>query len=684
VDFYIDSLTINNALPGKQTQAAHMVTEIKFTVVEPNGISLIDRLYQAVQDTVPKDGAGNINYTAVQYLLAIRWYGYDENGNLVAGKTPPGQDGLSDPNAIVEKFVPFLIKKINWGVSNKLVTYDFECAPVNQLIAAAVMRGTIPYDVELSDSTVSKLLGGDSTYASATAPPKANAAPTTKTTIKQGLMGAMNDYQKQLVQEGKYEQADVYEIEFAAGAEPIRDAAIILPGKKANTSATPMAPPITTDPSGVDPKKGNVDNTVRNFAITAGQQLVQAIDLTIRNSNFITKQASVIREEEPIDDEDQEPSTNTAGTKTLQWFQISMQSTPLKYDKKRNDYAYNIKYIISPYTVPNFDSKYFPVAKFNGLHKSYQYWFTGENTSVLDYQANFNFLYNITVSGSEPTNSAAAQLRQKYTSSMRDIPKYNYQAASTESRAGAKLAGHEVAANAAEYLYSPSEMGQTKIRIVGDPAWIQQGSQSAGVQANNFDYNGFLPDGTINFDSQQVMFEIAWQRPEDYDLATGLADPYSQSSGTRQPAQSVVYQARKCVSEFRQGRFEQTIEGSLYMFPIPATAQNTTALKTSASAVNSSGIAERTSSTATQTTADTPPIIPGNGATAAPVNVNTVNTATDANASANNNPSILSNQLNSGPTSNGADIGVNVAAPNVLNTTGAPTTNPTQQVVITP
>ena len=99
---------------------------------------------------------------------------------------------------------------------------------------------------------------------------------------------------------------------------------------------------------------------------------------------------------------------------------------------------------------------------------------------------------------------------------------------------------------------------------------------SAGVDPKNFPYQGFLPDGTINFDSQQVMFEIAWQRPEDYNINTGLADPYSSFGGAdRQPLQSFVYQARKCTSEFRQGKFEQAIEGSLYRFPI--TEQRNTA-----------------------------------------------------------------------------------------------------------
>ena len=56
-DFYIDTITLDNQFPGKQTSAAHMVTNIKFTVVEPGGITLLDRLYQAVQDQAPKNKA---------------------------------------------------------------------------------------------------------------------------------------------------------------------------------------------------------------------------------------------------------------------------------------------------------------------------------------------------------------------------------------------------------------------------------------------------------------------------------------------------------------------------------------------------------------------------------------------------------------------------------------------------
>ena len=619
-DFYIDSVTIDNQFPGKQTNAAHMVTDIKFTVMEPGGITLLDRLYDAVQDFAPLDATGAINYTAAQYLMIVRWYGHDQNGKIVK-PGPKGPDGLSDPAACCEKYIPFLIKRINWQVNGKLVSYDFECGPIGQQTGGSTARGTIPYDIELTDSTVAGLLGGPVTYGAIVPPPpkppaaaavpttpaekeaaaaaartksaaadprrvdipapaKASAAPTPKKTIKAGLIGAMNKFQQELVEKGIYQYPDEYSIAFPpgpTGAPKISDGKITKPDAVVNKSSTDMTPAATTDPKGKDPARQRTDKTTRNFSITAGQQILQAIELAIRNSSYIYNQAAIQKSEETrpdpakeadgtqaMNDTDQAQPTETS----IWWYLISMECIPTNYDQKRNDYAYQINYKVTPYLIQNFDSKYYPMPKFAGIHKEYRYWFTGENIAVLDYQATFNTLYNMTVSGREPGDSALNRLRKKRTSSMRELTKYVYQAASSESRAGAESSANEILANAAEALYSPSDLAKGKIRIIGDPAWLQQGSvfgvigqQVAGAA------EGFLPDGTINFDSQQVMFAIEWQRPQDYDLNTGLADPYKTGDKQRKPVNSYVYQAIKCVSEFRQGKFEQTIDGVLYYYP---------------------------------------------------------------------------------------------------------------------
>jgi hypothetical protein len=512
-DFYIDSITIENLPPGKATGAAHNVTKIKFTVVEPNGITLIDRLRDAVANSAPQDPTGKVNYSVATYLMIIRFYGYDSEGNREQVRSKPDQEGTSDPASVIEKFIPFRIDQIKWSVGSKLVSYEWECVPVGQRLAAYASRGTIPYDVQLVDSTVGGLLGGDVKYsnisantinpgastavtsndprqrrsqvrlsasqasATATAPPKANAAPSDKKTITRGLAGAMNEFQQQLVKKGVFTYADEYVVEFIGpDASKIRDAKLQLPNTKIEKRLTASGKNSTQDPQTLDQSKTSVDMLSRSFSITAGQQLLQAIELTIRNSSYIFDQALVIINP----DGTQIPNPNSRN-QPLKWFVITMKSEAISdLDPKRNDRAYRITYSIAAREVKNVNSKYFPVSKFSGVHKSYPYWFTGQNTAVLDYQETMNHLYQLTVSGSDTESSLAAKIRQNQTSSMSEIVTYNYAPRSTESSSGASGKQNELGANAAELLYSPTELANSKIKIIGDPAWIMQGTNFRG------------------------------------------------------------------------------------------------------------------------------------------------------------------------------------------------------------
>ena len=319
-------------------------------------------------------------------------------------------------------------------------------------------------------------------------------------------------------------------------------------------------------------------------------QMVQVIEMIIRNSSYITDQA-VTTIDEKTGKQVPNPKSNTKGMK---WFNILMTATQLDYDKKRNDFAYRVKYTIVPYIPTDFQSTYFPGGQFRGVHKKYSWWFTGQNTQVLDYSASFNKLYSLTVSGSTPENSALATQRKQQSSSNRDMPFIQYQARSTESSQGADGKSNELGASAAEYLYNPSDNGNAKIKIIGDPAWIQQGSLAGTTTSSTMTVNPFLPDGTINFDVNDVLFELSWQKPEDYNLNTGIADPYAKTQktfGDRSPVQNVLYRVRSVVSEFRQGRFEQTLDATLYLQPTPAASAKSGAAKGN-TAVESSGDAD--------------------------------------------------------------------------------------------
>jgi hypothetical protein len=163
LDFYIDNFelsTIYSSTPAAGGSA--QLTELSFTVTEPNGITLLSNLLNAVRElyeskNIAKPGTP-INYAAAQYCMVIRFYGYDINGNLVqpiARKT-----GGTDNRAAIEKFVPFTISGIEFKVANKLVEYMVKGIAVPDVTGFSTDRGSIPQNFQFQGSTVKDILVG--------------------------------------------------------------------------------------------------------------------------------------------------------------------------------------------------------------------------------------------------------------------------------------------------------------------------------------------------------------------------------------------------------------------------------------------------------------------------------------------------------------------------------------------
>jgi hypothetical protein len=144
-----------------------------------------------------------------------------------------------------------------------------------------------------------------------------------------------------------------------------------------------------------------------------------------------------------------------------------------------------------------------------------------------------------------------------------------YQAASQQNSQGAENAANEIAANAADRLYSPSDQGSVKLKIIGDPAWLQQGEAAVGVDEKNFSFSPFNDDGTINFDSQQILFDVSFNQPTDYNFDTGIMDVGASNinrtaTSAGNARENYTYVATECRSHFRGGRFEQELTGTLF------------------------------------------------------------------------------------------------------------------------
>ena len=363
-----------------------------------------------------------------------------------------------------------------------------------------------------------------------------------------GLSEALNTYQNDLAKKKPGYIADIYEFEFNPTA--LGDSRVKNPGST-DRSKTAGKRAVTARQA-LDSNTVPVNNNSQNWGIQAGTQIVQLIDQIMRGSDYIRLQAnttvnSVTQQPEP---------SNGTGTGIVTWYNITVQATSLGWDTVRRDFAYRMKFLITPYAITKMASEYFPDSRYRGSHKSYNYWFTGKNSQILSFEQKYDHLYRLILSGegvAQQQNQITTKYRDQYTKT--PLP-------TTTEKTGQQTGTYtnQASDSAADFLYSSTDYAIAKVRIVGDPAWMQQGTITTGVGPQTFTFSPFNDDGSINYDSQMINFDINWNQPQDYDFDTGIMN-VNDTQG--RPRTNNTYIATECHSFFSKGKFEQEITGKL-------------------------------------------------------------------------------------------------------------------------
>jgi len=557
-DFYIDDVELQGLVSGTSVGSAHNTFEINFTITEPNGLTFLEQLHGVVQEYNLAKGVNKdrINYAAQNYLMVVRFYGYDKYGNQITGKDIDVSETLSDDNAVMEKFIPFLFKGINFTIQNNVVTYQCKAVCPQTQIPFSVASATVPSNIELQGRTVQEVLSNG----------QAITEDEEEANEVGGFVGynvslaeALNFEQRNLVKQGTYEHANVYKIEFEKDSG-INTARVVTTASATDKDRSSMAL-IQDKQRALLTDKGWYDKNSKTFSIQAGQSVVQVIDLILRTSSYISNQQNIV-----FDEKTGKVSKKEKAPEVLQWYKIRTKLKILEYDNKRGDFAYEVTYVISRYQINNLRSPYYGPSKFRGVHKEFNYWFTGENTEVLDFSQSFNYLYYQTMGGDVGV--------PKLHNNAREIQKRYYQRNSSESNQGGKNRVAEGAANAASILYSPADTAQVEMSIVGDPDWIAQSEIFYGNDPNDLNLGPFMTDGSVNYDSSEVLFAVNYNTPVDYDLSTGLADTGKKNvgrdlkSGAPGLSQlSLIYRANQIITRLNNGMFTQTLKGTQLMFP---------------------------------------------------------------------------------------------------------------------
>jgi len=623
-DFYFDSLSMTTVIGLNNRSKSSNAIEIAFNVVEPYGMSLLDRIIATANEIKAP------NFKAMPYLLEIDFYGYDDTGK--ASKLDDQRKRI--PIQIIElkikvntKGSEYAIKAVPWN--HQALSQSAVSTPINVEVAASTVAEFFANNGEDHESITKQelaklnakdnnqrieketkdLSGSQTTGTGPVGGGRGNVNPTpvdpdksartpeqskslndnqaivAKAFSVKSFCGGINGWFTDLIAKRLRVHADVINVEFHGSkevpVEKIRDAKITVPAKRdISRSAAPATGTNTTNSA-----RAFSDATA--FPVSAGTSIPQVIDMVMRNSSYVTDQISDPKDTKPIE-------LAEKLKKPLYWYKVVPSVEVLGYDYAINKFATKTTYHIIPYIV--YDSKHpnGPTLAPSGAVKEYSYTYTGKNLDVLDLQIDFDTLfYTAVTAGSAKWQ---ADLIQKAKQELDDAQN----AAKSSSEAAAQLVNRQLrlvssqpqqqglggqqgsaeqilAADIQKSQYSNSrgDMLNLKLKITGDPELIKQDDVYTNpLQGGYADQmsNSIIPQGgSIPMDNGEVVAQVNFRTIVDMDETTGLP---RQNSLSDKSVFSGKYRMLTVANTFQGGKFEQVID--MVRLPEPPPEKNKT------------------------------------------------------------------------------------------------------------
>jgi hypothetical protein len=575
-DYSIDNLSFRTSTNGKDNKSSTNTTEIKFNITEPYGFSFVNNLKKA-QDALKSYSGDKVllpgNPSKQFYILGVRFFGYDEAGNIMTGSEVFDGQTL-DPNAsgsgaLFERYYDIVITSLKFKIDGNAVVYSIEAASTPPKATMTTKRGSVDDKVVFTASTVGEAF----------------------TKFTESLNKRQQDLASKTNEPNLYNK---YSIKLIGDAETVIGKAKTVSPADLDKFKWPGSGATKTSQSNelTATKNNTPNNTTREITIDTGKMIPTAINDIITSSQFLEQGLQTVYSTalEPPKDKKSVPQVDQGTKKLLKWYNCSSQISNARWNGSISDWVYDIDYIIQTYETPVIDSAYKNVTtEYYGPHKRYDYWYTGKNSEILSYVQELNNSY-FTVAISPPneqgdvtlTDSAAkenADASTETTDSGKPAVKAggNQTEGTTENKLGA---GKEAQNSYITSLFDPTSQASAKLTILGDPDFI---CYDSGYSENQL-YNKFYgADGyTVNPNGGQVFIEVDFKEAVDYGSEGIDNGPITGQPGTLSINESILfweypediaklvkgvsYMVIAVTSTFSGGSFKQTMECAINTF----------------------------------------------------------------------------------------------------------------------
>jgi len=590
-EYFINNFEMVSVIAANPKTGNQNAISFTFEIYEPYSMGL---LLQSLQNAAIK--AGYVNYLDSPFLLKLDIIGFEDNSQV--------------KQTIKPKYFILKLKKVTFNVDETGSKYAVEAYPYNY----QGFSDTV--DTAFTDINISVSTGTPTVAFNQGLVDERGTVKDVLATGNNSLVALLNKNEELNVQQGRYKIKDRYEIHFpetpdqrftnfneqsndsaGATADPEKSSNKTLGGTDvdATTSKNVGSNPISKSDFGFDVKKGGnfpfkndkdvvdeetkrvirgimqVDEKNRSFHFTQKQKLTDIITQVILSSTW-AKQAT-------------QKATKADGM--IDWFKIDVQVEFLDYDVSIGDFAKKFIYRVVPFKVhssifgnPNsIPVGYSELEK--QIVKKYEYIYTGQNTEILDFNIEINYLF---YSGANPQSETKTKTEQKpdQTNTVEGKPFLTKTNTGNETAAQAANLGKskvkknpnlfsimrggsgdaDVEQKIAENFYdafinvTSSDLVKVDLTIMGDTYYLVDSGLSNYFSAPSSQSSQLTEDGTMNYEAQDVYIYLTFRTPADINEKTGLVEF---SNKDKVSPFSGIYRVVRCTSRFEDGKFTQEL-----------------------------------------------------------------------------------------------------------------------------
>lgn len=352
----IDNLTILSTVGITDKAQAGFALNFNFTLIQPFGADLIDRIFAASIEL------GIENYAKYPFFLELSFRGRDPDGSL-----PLGMDSRE-----LEDLVwvwPIHILKMDIGINEEGSTYQCE-AVIDSNIAYSDQHGMIDKSVSIEARTFGEFASRLSSDLSIRAQQTAS------------LNGTVPD-EYEIVSHGDIPGALIVPV--SKSEDPSRERDFL--------NITIKGSPSDTD------RTNEASDSSTTIQFHRGIDIVSAITAVL---------SSTSRFQNSIKNTDESSDIGPARKDTFkELFRITTETEIIRYDDRRGDYARRYTYHVVPYSIARLiasqkdldlskseqNRRYNDLRRNKSLNKIYRYIYTGQNDQILEFELAFNMAW---------------------------------------------------------------------------------------------------------------------------------------------------------------------------------------------------------------------------------------------------------------------------------------------------